>query len=168
MRHSRKNMRGGSDNYLDEVTGDLAGDYSNDVVPDTGVVGSTDDLNNMMSSDQSGGKHRHSKRCKHSMKKRSTKKRSMKKRKGSKKSTKKRSMKKRKGTKSKGTKSKGTKSKGTKRSMKKKSMRKGGGVLETAAVPFGLVGLQHYFKKNTVNKMSNKAKRSFTKVTKMF
>ena len=162
MKHrSRKGMRGGSsDVYVDEVTGDVAGDYSGDVVPDTEVVGTTDDLNNMMSSDQSGGKHRHSKRCKHSMKKHKGTKKSMKKRKGTKKSTKKRSTKKRSTKKRKGTKS------STKKS--KKSMRKGGGVLETAAVPFGLVGLQHFFKKNSVKKMSNKAKSSFTKVTKMF
>ena len=172
MKHrSRKGMRGGSsDVYVDEVTGDVAGDYSGDVVPDTEVVGTTDDLNNMMSSDQSGGKHRHSKRCKHSMKKHKGTKKSMKKRKGTKKSTKKRSTKKR-STKKRSTKKRSTKKrKGTKSSTKKskKSMRKGGGVLETAAVPFGLVGLQHFFKKNSVKKMSNKAKSSFTKVTKMF
>lgn len=110
-----------------------------DVMADAEVMPDAD-----MSVDQSGGKHRHSKRCKHSKKgKKSMKKRSTKKR-----STKRRSTK--------------------RRSTKRRSMRKGGGVFETAAVPFGLLGLQHYFKKSSINKMSRKAKRSFTKVRKMF
>jgi hypothetical protein len=135
MKYGRR-MRGGEgDVYGDEVTGDVTGEY----------IESPETADDMMGSEQTGGKHRHSKRCKH-MKKRSMKKR-------------------------KGTKRKGTKRSTKKRSMKKKSMRKGGGVLETAVVPFGLFGLQRYFQKHSMKKMTkkvgNKVRGSFSKVRKM-
>ena len=135
MKYGRR-MRGGDEGEVVESTNDMMTPDA-DVMADVDVMADAD-----MSVDQSGGKHRHSKRCKHSKKgKKSMKKRSMKKR-----SMKKRSMKKR---------------SSKRRSMKKgkKSMRKGGGVLETAAVPLGLFGLHRYFGKHSLKKMVNKLRK---------
>lgn len=148
MKYGRR-MRGGDEAEVVESTSDMMTPDS-DMMADVDVMGDAD-----MSVDQSGGKHRHSKRCKHSKKgKRSMRKRSMR---GGEGHDMMMGGKKRRSTKRRSTKRRSTK----RRSMKKgkKSMRKGGGVLETAAVPLGLFGLHRYFGKHSLKKMVNKLRK---------
>ncbi len=78
----------------------------------------------------------------------------------------KRSGSKRSGSKRRGSKRSGSKRSGSKRHSHRRSKKGGNGVIATAAVPFGLLALQRYFKgsrtsKKGVRKMGNTFKRTF-------
>jgi hypothetical protein len=65
-----------------------------------------------------------------------------------------------------GRRRRGRKSRKSRKGRKSRKSRKGGGVIETAAVPFGLLALQRYFKgsktsKRGVAKMGRSFKRTF-------
>jgi len=73
---------------------------------------------------------------------------------------------KRSGSKRSGSKRRGSKRHGSKRHSHRRSKKGGNGVIATAAVPFGLLALQRYFKgsrtsKKGVRKMGNSFKRTF-------